>query len=261
MMTTIDSMQNAFPPESHIVYSETFIRQLVKTLKYGNSYLFPFNKLKEKINIIYADDNAFRIFNWEVDQSEIYMRYYGAIQMPGEKLKLYGLSDYSQELQKGGEDSVLTGRKWYGALYYNIISHDVQGQKVYTLFGYSGASPLSSKRLLDALIIDDNGITFGAPIFGIGSTNIPRQPVKRFILEYKKGVEVALKWDAERNMIVFDELVSQVNDPNRKYTFVPSGEYNGLYWDNGMWNLRRNIMPITELQDGQAPSEEPVKIK
>ena len=259
MMVTVDSMYEAFLPDSHIGYSERFIRQLVKALKIPNSYMYPFNKLKEKINIIAPDDNAFRIFNWSIDKSEIFKRYYGAVQLPQEKLKLYGLIDYSDQLAKGGEDSVLTKGKWYGALYYRIMTNEVEGKQVYTLFGFSAASPVSNKKILDPLIITDSTITFGAPIFGIESKNFPKQRINRFILEYKKGVQVGLNWDNEKKVIIFDDLVSQLNDPARKYTYVPSGQYNGLRWYNEMWNYMMNIMPITELQDGQAPSEEEKK--
>ena len=259
MMVTADSMYEAYIPDTHVGYSERFIRQLVKTLKIPNSYLYPFDKLKDKINIIAPDDHSFRIFNWGVDMSAIFRRYYGAIQMPSENLKLYGLSDYSEQLGKGAEDSILTGGKWYGALYYRIMTNDVEGHKVYTLFGFSAANALSNKKVLDPLTITDNGLAFGAPIFGIGSKNFPGRRINRFIMEYKKGVTVGLNWDDEKKVIIFDDLTSQVNDPNRKYTYVPSGQYNAFMWLNDMWTLRMNIMPIQELQDGQAPTEDDKK--
>lgn len=261
MSVTIDSMYEAFMPESHIGYSERLIRQLVKTLKYPNSYLYPFDKLKEKISIISPDDNGFRIFNWGVDQSEIYRRYYGAIQLPSEKLKLFGLSDCSQEVTKGLEDSVFTNRKWYGAIYYRIMANEIDGRKIYTLFGFNGGSPLSNKKILDPLVITDSSITFGAPIFGVGSTNFPRKPINRFVLEYKKEVQVSMNWDKDRNVIIFDNLVSQVNDANRKYTFVPSGQYDGFRWANDMWMFIPNLIPIQELKDGDAPSDDEPKKK
>ncbi len=86
LISTADSMYNAFLPDTHISYSERFVRQLIHALKIPNSYYYPFDKLKEKINIIYSDDNAFRIFNWEITPSTVLKRYYGAIQMPEEKL-------------------------------------------------------------------------------------------------------------------------------------------------------------------------------
>lgn len=256
MMITVDSMYEAFIPDTRIGYSERFIRQLVRTLKIPNSYAFPFNKLKEKINMISPDDNSFRIFNWGVTWNELGRRYYGAVQLPQEKLKLFGLIDYSEKLNKGAEDSVLTNGKWFGAIYYNVITTEAEGHKVYNLFGFSGASALSNKKVIDPLTITDSTITFGAPVFGIGSKNFPKQRINRFILEYKKGVQVSMNYDKEKQVIIFDNLTSQVNDPTRKFTYVPSGQYDGFRWNNEMWNYLNNLIPVTELKDGQAPNDE-----
>lgn len=253
MLITVDSMAEAFLPDTHIMYSERMVRQLVRTLKLNGSYYYPFTKLKDKINIIYSDDDAFRIFNWSINTSEVTHRYYGAIQMNQPTLKLYGLSDLSEEIVKGGQDSILTGGRWFGALYFKILGHEVQGRKYYTLFGFSEEGIVSNKKLLDVLSFTDHGIEFGAPIFGLASSDIQNKPINRFILEYKKGVHVSMNWDAEKQLIVFDDLASEVNDPNRKYTFVPTGQYNCFRWQGDNWTFIPNFMPVQILDDGQAP--------
>ncbi len=58
MLVTVDSMYEAFIPDTHIFYSERFAKQLVRTLKMPASYYYPFDKLKDKINIIYSDDTV-----------------------------------------------------------------------------------------------------------------------------------------------------------------------------------------------------------
>ena len=253
MVVSSDSMYDAFIPDDRVGYSERFAKQLVRALKIPNSFLYPFDKIKDKINIIYSDDNNFRIFNWAIVPSIATKRYYGAIQLPGEKLKLYGLHDYTEELGKGAEDSILTNGKWFGAIYYRIISNDMGGRKVYTLFGLNSGNPVSNKKVLDPLVIDEHGVTFGAPIFGVASENFPQRRVNRFILEYKKQSQVSMNWDPERQAIVFDKLVSQMNDPHRKYTYVPSGEYDGFRWGNDMWNYVRGLMQVQILKDGEQP--------
>jgi len=259
MLVTIDSMYDAFIPDTRTEYCERFVKQLVRTLKMPNSYYFTFDKLKDKINILYPDDNAFRIFNWSVAPTEVTQRYYGAIQLPQEQLKLYGLSDYSSELGKGLEDSILSNNRWFGAIYYRAIMHEVNGRKIYTMFGFNGGGPISNKKVLDPMTFTDNGVVFGAQIFGVPSENIPQQRVNRFILEYKKGVNVSMNWDDQLNVIFFDRLSSQVNDPNRKYTYVPSGEYDGLRWTNDQWTMVHDLIPVQILKDGEAPSNDVVK--
>jgi len=252
-----DSMYVAFLPDTRRTYSERFARQLVRALKIPDSWSYEFPELAKKINILYPDDRSFRIFNWEIAPTEETRRYYGAIQMKSTTLKLYGLVDYSQQLGKGAEDSVFTDGKWMGCLYYRINQQTVDGQPIYTLFGLNAAGRMSNKKILDPLSFTESGPVFGAPIFGVNSELVPGERVKRFILEYKKEVQVSMNWDSERGNIYFDDLVSQVNDPARKYTYVPSGQINGFKWDNGQWNYVRDIVQIVPRKDGEAPINEP----
>jgi hypothetical protein len=261
LVSIADSMYNAFLPEDKIASTERFVKKLVAALKTPNSYSYPFNKLKDKINIIHPDDKRFRVFNWATNPSEVTTRYYGAIQMSGEQLKLYPLIDYTGELKEGAEDSVLTNSKWFGAIYYHIIRQEVDGQDVYTMFGKNAANIVSDKKILDPMIITEKGIVFGAPIFNVRSQANPNERIKRFIIEYKKGVQASMNWDAEMSAIFFDRLASEQNDPNRKYTFVPTGQYDGFRWDGGYWNYVKDLIPIDVLSDGKAPVPVPVKGK
>jgi hypothetical protein len=257
LVVAADSMYEAFLPDMRVTYSERFARQLVRTLKLPNSYLYTFDSLQKLISIIYSDDNTFRIFNWGIEPAKLTKRYYGAIQLMQPQLKLIGLNDYSEQADKGLEDSVFSGGKWFGALYYRIMSQTVQGRKVYTMFGLNAGGLLSNRKVLDPMVFTPSGgVSFGAPIFSIGSRNFPGKPINRFVLEYKKDVTASMNWDPEKQMIVFDKLTSVTNDPARKYTFVPSGQYDGFIWGNEVWNYRKELVDINVLQDGQAPGGE-----
>lgn len=253
-----DSIYYAPIPDTRLYYNDLFVKQLIRALKTPNSYDYAFKKLGERINIIYSDDKSFRIFNWVIAApNENSRRYYGAIQMPGERLKLFGLADYSDKMNKNPEDSVLTDGKWFGALYYRIMTQEVDGQTVHTLFGVNESNPISKRKILDPMIITPTGPKFGAQIFTLNSQKT-NKPIQRFVLEYKKSVQVNLNWDDERKAIYYDRLTSDQNDPNRKYTFVPTGEYDGFRWQNEKWTLVKDLIPVLELKDGAAPSGAPV---
>ncbi len=257
LLVTADSMYIAALPEERLAHSQQFARQLVQALRTPDSWSYPFEKLAQKINIIYPEDKAFRIFNWAIAPNEAIRHYYGAIQLPGTQLKLYGLVDYSNELGKGAQDSVFTGGHWMGGLYYRIIAKEVDGRTLYTLFGHNAASPVSTRKFLDVLDLTPAGPKFGAQIFGIRSDNFPAQKVNRFVLEYKKDVQASMNWDPEMNAIFFDRLSSQVNDPNRKYTFIPSGQYDGFRWSGNQWLFVQDLIPVMQLKDGEAPVGQP----
>lgn len=257
MLLTADSMYHAFIPDDRAIYTERFVKQLVQALKQPNSWDYEFPKLKEQINILYPDNKSFRIFNWAIAPTEVTRRYYGAIQMPGETLKLHPLIDYSDKIKSCVEDTVLTGGKWYGGLIYKIMGMEVDGETVYTLFSLNASSAISNKKVLDPMVITDKGAVFGAQIFEYNSTCKPERLINRFVMEYKKEVQASLNWDSEFNAIYFDKLVSQVNDPNRKYTYVPSGQYDGFRWKGTKWTYVENLIPLDIREDGQAPTPNP----
>ncbi len=257
LYTTADSMYGAFLPDTRIMYSERFARQLVRALKIPDSWSYGFPKVSRRITILPSGDGAFRIFNWDIAPAEDARRYYGAIQLPSSDLKLYGLVDYSPELSKGAEDSILTRGKWLGCIYYRVLLEEVDGKKIYTLFGLNAAGRLSNKKILEPLQLTQTGPVFGAPIFNVRSQLRPNERVNRFILEFKKDVQVGLNWDDEQKNIYFDNLVSQVNDPARKYTFVPSGQIDGFKWNGTSWNYIQDIVTIVPRKDGEAPVNEP----
>ncbi len=254
LISLADSMSQAPIPDFRTGYCEQFVKTLVRTLKIPGSYTYPFDSLRKKINIIAPEDNSFRIFNWAIAYSDVRLRYYAAIQMQGEELKLYPLYDNSDLLSKANEDSVLNARQWMGCLFYNIITKKVEGENIYCMFGLNDGNPISTKKIIDPMYFTDKGPMFGAPIFAINSEKNPSAGVNRFILEYKKGVQVGLNWDESLGAILFDELVSQINDPNRKYTYIPTGQYNGLRWMQDKWRVVQDLIPVLNLKDGEAPS-------
>lgn len=256
LVTTADSMYAAFLPDTRVVYSERFARQLVAALKLPDSWNYKFDSLNKRINILYPEDGAFRIFNWEIAPTEETRRYYGAIQLPSSTLKLYGLVDYSQNFGKAEEDTVLSGGKWYGALYYRIHTETVDGQPVYILFGRNGGGRNSNKKLLEPLHFESSGPVFGAPVFNIRSQARNSQRVNRFILEFKKDVQAGMNWDPTQRIIYFDNLVSQVNDPARKYTYVPSGQIDGFRFNGNSFDFIQDVVRIVPRKDGEAPMGE-----
>jgi hypothetical protein len=253
LLTLADSMYSAFLPDTRVTYSERFARQLVQALKQPDSWRYRFDRLNTRINILYPEDTAFRVFNWEIAPAEETRRYYGAIQLPSSSLKLYGLVDYSQNFGKAEEDTVLSGGKWYGALYYKIHTETVEGQPIYILIGRNAAGRNSNKKLLEPLHFESAGPVFGAPVFNIRSQAHAAERVNRFIIEFKKDVQVGMNWDSSKRIIYFDNLVSQVNDPARKYTYVPSGQIDGFRFNGNSFDFVQDIVRMVPRKDGEAP--------
>lgn len=254
LITSADSMFFTPIPDFRTQYCEHFVKQLLRTLKIKGAYNYPFDSLQKLVSIISPEDKSFRIFNWPIAYTDVRLRYYAAIQMNEAELKLFPLFDNSDMLTKTDEDKIMNSREWIGGLIYNIITKKVKGENIYCLLGVNEGSPISTKKFIDPMRFTDKGPTFGAPIFAIGSEKNPSAGINRFLLEYKKGVSVGMNWDAEHYAILFDDIASQINDPNRKYTYVPTGQYNGLVWTGAQWKFVANLIPVLELKDGEAPA-------
>jgi hypothetical protein len=61
-------------------------------------------------------------------------------------------------------------------------------------------------------------------------------------------------------MIIFDHLISESNEPAKKYTYIPDGDYEGFKWVNGKWQHIEKVFN-QKLEDGQAPVVKPVTEK
>jgi hypothetical protein len=237
-----------------------FIRMLVRSLKIPNSFFFPFDSL-QTISKLYAPDSSFRIFTWQIKKDVYVFIQRGAIQMrtADGSLKLIPLHDVSMFTKKP-EDSVRGPNNWIGAIYYRIIEKNASGKNIYTLLGFDDFTINSNKKWMDVLTFNEEGQpVFGGPYFSFkdDSAKLSKKPVYRFYLEYKKEATTTFNYDSSMNMIIYDHLISESEEPNRKETYVPDGDYEGFTWQNGQW-LHVPKVFTAKLEEGQFPTEKKI---
>ena len=59
----------------------------------------------------------------------------------------------------------------------------------------------------------------------------------------------------DTGIIIFDHLISESNEPQKKYTLIPDGDYEGFEWKNGQWLHIDKVLDF-KLKDGEAPVPE-----
>src|SRR5664279_2243082 len=251
---------NAEEPNQRFRADSFFIRMLVRSLKLPNSFYFPFDSL-QTISKLYAPDSSFRIFTWQIKKDVYVFIQRGAIQMrtTDGSLKLIPLHDVSMFTKKP-EDSVRGANNWIGAIYYKIIQKNVNGKNIYTLLGFDDFTINSNKKWMDVLTFNADGQpVFGGPYFSFknDSAKLSKRQVYRFYLEYKKEATTTFNYDSSMNMIIYDHLISETEEPNRKETYVPDGDYEGFTWLNGQWLHIPKVFTAT-LQEGQFPAEKKI---
>ena len=67
-----------------------------------------------------------------------------------------------------------------------------------------------------------------------------------------------MNYDPDLKMILVEHLISETEENDKPYTFVPDGDYEGFEWKNGKW-VHVNKVFDQKLEDGQAPVPDPLR--
>jgi len=251
MVQTINS-QNRFTADS------LFTKMFVRALKTNNSYYYPFDSL-QTISKLYPPDSSFRIFTWQLVISDNVIRQHGAIQMKTTdgSLKLYPLIDKS-DVTINIADTIGNNKGWIGAVYYRMIQTKSGNQNYYTLLGFDENNIRSNRKIIEVLNFIDDEPRFGGRYFSYENDTLKQPATSRFILEYKKDAGARLNYDENLDMIVFEHLESESNEPKKKWTLIPDGDYEGFKWKNGKWvHIDKVFNQITP--EGNEPVPNPIK--
>ena len=250
-----DSMINSESPAIRFRSDSNFVRGLVRALRVKHSFEYPFDSLRT-VSRLYSPDSVFRIFTWQMKKDEYVLLQKGAIQMktPDGSLKLFPLFDASM-FTGNPQDSVRNRTNWIGAIYYKIVMKEHAGKKYYTLLGFDDFSVSSNKKWLEVLTFNSNGEpVFGGPFISFKEDSVKKPVQVRFNIEYKKEAGTVFNYNPELDMIVFDHLISETDQPEKKDTYIPDGDFEGFKWQNGQWVHVSKVFDF-KLEDGAFPTD------
>lgn len=235
-----EMIQNPLP-ENRIKSDSIFTRMLVRAMQVPHSFHYTFDSIIT-VSRLYAPDSAFKIFTWQLIYDDETVRQRGAIQMrtTDGSLKLFPLLDYSDKIENIA-DTITNHKAWVGAIYYRILLNKVGDEKIYTLLGFDENTIHSSIKYIEILRFVDGEPLFGAPMFSIPNNTLYPTTSARFVMEFKKGASARLLYDDEMNIIVKEHLVSESNEPHKKYTLIGDGDYEGFRWMNDRWQYVSKI--------------------
>jgi hypothetical protein len=96
---------------------------------------------------------------------------------------------------------------------------------------------------------------FGGPVISFKEDSA-RKPVQaRFSIEYKKEAKTFFNYDPEKDIIVYDHLISESNEPQKKSTYIPDGDFEAFKWQKGQWVHIERLDFAQKLKDGDFPKE------
>jgi hypothetical protein len=158
-------------------------------------------------------------------------------------------------------DTITDNKSWYGCLYYNVVHRHYFNQEFYTLFGWDANNPRSQKKIVEMLTFKNGAPVFGGPFFSFAEDSTPKPTRNRFIIEYKKESTATLNYNKELNMIVYDHLISETNEPAKKFTYVSDMDYEGFKWLAGKWMHVNKIFHDAIPMGKGAPTPQPLDQK
>jgi len=224
---------NAATEENRLQASEEFERLLVEAFEVEGVFDYPFDSLP-KVSKLKSGDGVFRIFNWNVpleDEKNTYRLY---LLFPKGK---YVRFEDTSELNRKDEKVNLKADEWYGALYYELHALKVKRDTYYTLIGWDGNDDLTTKKVLDVLVLNKKKVSLGFPLFEKEGDLLHRR-----VFEYANDVVMNLKWLEPKEMIVFDRLEPKVKGLEGNYAYYgPSTAFNGYSREKDRWKLNEFI--------------------
>ncbi|HLV41319.1 MAG TPA: hypothetical protein VKY37_03480 [Brumimicrobium sp.] len=223
--------------------NDKFKTKLEKALNMDGAFDFPFASLNT-IGKIYSNDKLVRVITWNVQYEDLMHNYYSFILKKDERRNRVDVIELKREKQHFGmiQEETVNNENWYGALYYDIIDVQRRNKTYYTLLGYDANDQRSSIKLIDVLYFTGRIPNFGYPIF-----EVARGKAKRVVFEHSNNATMSLRYDKERDKIIFDHLTPE--SPGLKEFrefYVPDMSYDAYDWNGTQWVLLEDIIAINK---------------
>ena len=195
-------------------------------------------KLNKFSSILLSEDKKLRIITWNTYNSLGEYLYFGYIQFFSEddnKFHFVKLIDESMNIINA-QNSNLDANKWFGCLYYQIITTNYKKNKYYTLLGWDGNNFTTKKRIIEVITINNSNPKFGYN-FKLGN-----QKSERLIFEFNRQVTMTLKWNKKNKMIIWDHLspISPKYEGMPEY-YGPDFTQDALKFKKGKWLFLEDI--------------------
>lgn len=243
-----------------LALNSQFTLLLSQTLSLPGADTWPFDSLN--IGKLNSTDGNFRIFNWNIQQNDR-TNFYSAIVYQVRKNKIITLPT-QLPIQKLDEQKVYRNGEWPGGLYYRIIERSDGPENLYTLLSWDGFSPDVSRKTIEALSFDHEGMpVFGSPVFK--TKNGIRN---RVVTEYSSGSAFTQNYDRQKitlsnarksrrkiddEMIVLDRLVP-LNESleGQRWAYVSAGNiYDAFVFVDKFWTFVEDIAPRNPAEKGK----------
>ena len=235
----LNELRAAKNNEEKKIKNNAFKAELTKVLQNEVALLYPFSKLTT-VGFIDSPDKQMRIINWNIEQDD-FSQEYACFVLHLDKKKYYvnELVDISFGMPLHPSE-IIPSDQWYGALYYKIIPVKKGSKMVYTVLGWDYNSSMSQTKIIDAIYFTGSNVKLGSPIF-----KIEKETHKRIFYEHSKKVTMSLKYEEDRERIIFDHLSPESPSMAKfKSYYVPDMTYDAFVLEGNKWVLHEDVIGV-----------------
>ncbi len=193
-----------------------------------------------RISTLISEDKRVKICTWNIPLENSTNLFFGAVVCKNKdgNIKLYELHDATDKM-RSPEKAVLSPRKWYGAVYYDMVSVKDRNYGIYyMLIGYKPNDEMTKIKVVDPLIVMDN-VT---PKFGHSVFQKDRVIDKRLVFEYAASANMMLKYEKHNDRFVLDHLSPPSSLYKGNYRmYGPDFSYDSYVLEKGKWVLNKDV--------------------
>ena len=243
LVNSLEQIRRAETINEKFVLNTRFENTLRKALRYDEAFTYKFNALSKVMSTKTSPDNAFRIFNWNIEVPGIQEHYFFCLVMKYDSRKgeyviieLFDKSKYATRV----EYTLFNEKKWFGALYYEIIPVKKGLNTTYTLLGWDGNNRMSNKKIIETMAFQGRDkIKFGLPIF-----KQDEDTKRRVVFQYSKKATISVKYKLikRKEYIIFDHLSPMsgqlVGIPDY---LVPDLSFDAFVLESGKWKYLKDF--------------------
>ncbi|MDX1409216.1 MAG: hypothetical protein R3330_13810 [Saprospiraceae bacterium] len=237
-----DVMVNASKSEHRLAAHEEFYDRFSRLVREPAGRNHTFESL-EWITQVTPADSAFRIISWQLMVSEDQYRYFGFLVPFDPGRNVVELHDKRSLRSEYGRHNAAT---WYGALYYGIQPFMLDDTTLaYMVLGFNGHDSKTNQKVADVLLWKEDDVQLGAPVFMPGDSTTGQDIRERIILEYADAASGRMQFDRERQMLVYDHVITIFTDgPDAGPLLVPDGSYHGYQYAKGSWEFVNKVFHV-----------------
>ena len=212
---------------------------LESMLQDPSAFDYNFYKL-ENVSSIYSENREIRVLTFGVElQSGNYLYSGFIVTNNNGNIVITRLKD-DFDKQENPQKSNMQANNWFGAIYYEI--HQVGSKKypVYALCGWDGADLFINRKVLEQIIIQEDG----TPIFGGNFQRENSFKNTRIIFEFTEKAAMGLRFEnsvknmngeKRRKVIVADHLTTPPEYKGNPRFSGPDMTFEGYYFQDGKW--------------------------